>query len=163
MNDEVAKRWDNDERGTGVGDARRLLDGGLQLTDALARPGWVAEHPETHLLPNLSAWISAISNNLELVSTALGTDGSFEVELHWTGRTRDMRGVRGQVFALIGQVAESATYVRQRGPGPGDGDDAVERDSVTFEVATGMLDDDTTFAGHGHVLLIRVIGLSGGR
>jgi hypothetical protein len=166
VTDEVAKRWDSDERGTGVGDARRLLEGAMQLTEALSRPGWVAEQPESHLLPNLSAWISAISNNLEIVSTALGTDGSFEVELRWTGRPRDMRSVRGQVFSLIGQVAEGATYVRQRSPTGGDAGGVHEQpgsDVVSFEVATGMLEDDTTFASHGHVLLIKVTGVSGGR
>jgi hypothetical protein len=53
-------------------------------------------------------------------------------------------------------MAESATYVWQR---------RVKRDQegevvdLLFEVGTGELDADTTFAPHGHVLLIAVAGV----
>lgn len=104
----------------------------------------------------MSAWISTINTNLELVSTAVGTDGSFEVEVRWLGRPRDLRSVRAQVFGLVGQVADNATYIRQRSD-PGDAD------IVTFEVATGMLDEDVAFVSHGHVVLIRVIDILRGR
>jgi hypothetical protein len=163
MTEEIGLRWEGDERGTGVGNARRLLAGALQLTDALSRPAWVAERPEAHLLPNMSAWITAIGTNLELVSTAVGTDGSFEVEVRWLGRPRDLRSVRAQVFGLVGQVAESATYIRQRGSGAADLDDPRDADTVSFEVATGTLDEDTTFASHGHVVLIKVVDVFRGR
>jgi hypothetical protein len=68
--------------------------------------------------------------------------------------------VRAAAFALIGAVAESATYVRQRrmaadGSSPPDVD-LPGGGEVLFEVATGMLEPDTSFAAHGHVLLLRV-------
>jgi hypothetical protein len=55
------------------------------------------------------------------------------------------------VFALIGQFAESATYVRQRRPSNGGG-----RGSLQFEVGTGELAPDAAFAPHGHAVAVNV-------
>jgi hypothetical protein len=46
-------------------------------------------------------------------------------------------------------VAETASYVRQR---RGEG-------LLTFEVATGIVGDDASFATHGHVLFLRISGV----
>jgi hypothetical protein len=46
-------RWDDDERGQGVGDGRRLEPGAGELLEALREPGWVAEDGDDHLLPHL--------------------------------------------------------------------------------------------------------------
>ena len=56
--------------------------------------------------------------------------------------------LRTAAFTLVGEVAESATYVRQRRDG----------DEIVYEVGTGMLAADTEFAPHGHVLVLRVRG-----
>jgi hypothetical protein len=58
---------------------------------------------------------------------------------------------RAAVFAALGSIAESATYVRQRRAG----------DFLEFEVVTGLLARDTTFASHGHTLRLVVDGVSG--
>lgn len=49
-------------------------------------------------------------------------------------------------FALLGEIAESATYVRQR----------VLEDRVFFDVVTGMLGPDAHFAPHGHTLRLEI-------
>lgn len=45
------RRWDNDERLTGIADASAMEPQVSALLDAMARDGWVAEEPEAHLLP----------------------------------------------------------------------------------------------------------------
>jgi hypothetical protein len=59
---------------------------------------------------------------------------------------RELRAVRAAVFALVGHVAETATYVRQRR----------SEDGLSFEVVTGMLSTDGSFAPHGHSLVLKV-------
>jgi hypothetical protein len=54
--------------------------------------------------------------------------------------------VRADVFALLGTVAESATFVRQVAAGA----------TLTFDVCTGILAGDGPFAPHGHLLRIVV-------
>jgi hypothetical protein len=86
------------------------------------------------------------------------------VELAWLGRPEDLRAVRAAVYALVGEVAESATYIRQRRDEPvGDVDQPVGGDTLFYEVATGMLGPDTRLAPHGHVLVLRVNGAFGGQ
>jgi hypothetical protein len=60
------------------------------------------------------------------------------------------------VFSLVGSFAESATYVRQRRIRPG-GDGSPM--TLRFEVGTGELGLDSTFAPHGHVVVIDVAGV----
>jgi hypothetical protein len=59
----------------------------------------------------------------------------------------------GPRFTLVGQIAETATYVRQRperivSPDP--------KNEFVFEVATGIPSGDGPFATHGHLLRRRV-------
>jgi hypothetical protein len=152
----VPGRWDVDERGRGVADARRLLRGAEELTTALAEPDWVAEEPEAHLLPHLRRRLEG-DGELELVTARTEPDGAYALELTWHGERGDLRTLRAAVYALLGEVAESATYVRQRVEPPAADVDAGATDArVVFEVATGMLAGDTPFTSHGHVLLLRV-------
>ena len=158
----MERRWDIDERGRGIGDGRRLVPGARELVDALELPDWVAEEPEAHLLPHLERACAAQGSPLELESAAALPDAAYEVRLRWRGREGDARSARAAAFALIGVVAESATYVRQRREGDTDDiDRPVAGDELVFEVGTGMLDADTHFAGHGHALLLRVAGVFG--
>lgn len=152
-------RWDIDERGAGIGDASALAPGARELLDALTETGWVAEDPDAHLLPHLHRACEALP--LELDQVATDEAGAYLVSLRWTGACGDARAAREAAFGLIGSIAESATYVRQRRSGAGDVDRAEPGDDVLFEAATGMLGADTAFASHGHVLALRIRGVFG--
>jgi len=135
-------RWDTDERGHGVADARAFAAGARELVAAMDEPDWVAEEPETHVLPHIERHCA--DSPLTLVR-AENADGVFEVELSWSGGNR--RELTEAVWALVGTFAESASYVR----GPADGAEPV------WEVVTGMLAPDTEFAPHGHTVRIRIV------
>jgi hypothetical protein len=141
------RRWEDDERGHGVGHAGRLRPGAEELLAAMTRPDWVAEEPELHLSPHLRAWLEH-NDVFKLNGAHVDDAGAFILELTWNGRAGDIGGARAAAFELLGQVAESATYVRQR---RGD-------ERVVFEVATGMVGEDSHFAPHGHVIVFDVRG-----
>jgi hypothetical protein len=141
-------RWDGDTRGRGVGDAASSADGAEELVEAMRTREWVAEEPELHLLPHLRAACERLPLELEDARTA--ADGSYEVDLAWRGAEPGLGEVRRAVFELIGGIAETATYVRQRVPnGAGDG-------RVVFELVTGLIDSDMPFAPHGHAVYFSV-------
>ena len=144
----MARRWDDDERGHGVADARQLVAGARELVAAFEARNWVAEDPELHLRPHVEAWLQA-DGRLELTRAYSDDRGAFIVDLNWLGGPAGPGEVRAAVYALIGQFAESATYVRQRR-------DANDRPvpKLRFEVGTGELDG--AFASHGHTVLINV-------
>ncbi|MFI7697418.1 hypothetical protein [Nonomuraea sp. NPDC049480] len=50
---ERQRRWDIDERYTGVSDAAAMLPAVHQLEEAMRGEGWVTEEPDAHLLPAL--------------------------------------------------------------------------------------------------------------
>ena len=135
-------RWDIDTRGEGVGDGRWLVPAARDLVEALDTPGWVAEDPHLHLFPHLRRRCEDPAFPLELGDVAVEDDGRYVVELRWTGEG-NTRSVEAAVFALIGEIAEPATFVRTRGAG-------------VYEVATGVLEGDSQFAPHGHTLVLRV-------
>ena len=137
-------RWDGDTRGRGVADATPFVTGAVELVDSMRTPEWVAEEPEAHLLPHLRDAAEGLP--LALDTTRTLDDGAFEVELKWTGEEAGIGEIRRAVYALIGSVAETATYVRQRRDG----------DSVTFELVTGIIGDDARFEPHGHAVRFRV-------
>ncbi len=144
----MARRWDDDERGHGVADARQLVAGARELVAAFEARNWVAENPELHLRPHVEAWLQA-DGRLELTRAYSDDRGAFIVDLNWLGGPAGPGEVRAAVYALIGQFAESATYVRQRR----DADDRPVP-KLRFEVGTGEL--DRAFASHGHTVLINV-------
>ena len=49
----MRRRWDTDERGTGIGSGEPFLPNIAKLGDAMRDPSWVTEDPELHLLPHL--------------------------------------------------------------------------------------------------------------
>jgi hypothetical protein len=142
----VPRRWDIDERGRGVADASRFAEGASELVDAMMEPDWVAEEPEAHLLPHLQRACDAAGSPLVLESSKVESDGVLSLDLRWQGDPE--APVWPAVWALLGTVSESASYVRQRG----------ENGVYICDVVTGMLDPDTTFAPHGHTLRLRVTG-----
>jgi hypothetical protein len=107
-------RWDDDERGHGVADGRRVEPGASELLQALREPDWVAEGGDDHLLPHLRRACERRAVPLRLEGSSTDTDGAFLVDLTWLGRPEDVRAVRSAVYKLVGEVAESATYIRQR-------------------------------------------------
>jgi len=139
----VDRRWDGDERGEGVADAAQFADGAAELIAAMRRPNWVAEEPEKHLLPHLER--SCESLPLQIRHARVSEDGSYEVQLGWTGGDAGVGAIRASIFALLGGIAEPCSYVRQ-----GRADSA-----LTFDVVTGIV-DETPFKPHGHTLRLNV-------
>jgi hypothetical protein len=137
------KRWDTDERFTGVADAS-LFAAGLERLAALARrPGWVAEDPEVHLVPHLRG---ARVAGLLLLDWRSGEDGVLDVTAQCSpGDSR--RDIRRRAWALIGTIAEPMASVREHRAG----------DAVIFDVITGIPDDPGPFATHGHALRLTLV------
>ena len=113
----------------------------------MAAPDWVAEDPDLHLSPHLRAWLE--HNDVFTLEGAHADDaGAFILQLSWEGRAGDLGGLRAAAFELLGTVAETATFVRQRR----------SEGRVVFEAATGIVGDDANFAPHGHVIVLDVRG-----
>ncbi len=133
------RRWDTDERGRGIADGAALAPGVHELVDALSIEDWIAEDPETHLLRHIEH--ACGEGGLELLDHRL--DGAvFTVRIGWPGTPRPAEA-RAAAFAIAGSFAESATSVRQRG--------------LSFEIVTGMLDPDTEFKSHGHLVRLELV------
>ena len=147
-------RWDPDERGIGVADARAHLERLDGLRAAAAEDGWVAEEPEVHLLPHIVRHL-ADGAPFTLEGATTDPDGTFVVAVRWIGPFDAGRGtVRTAAYALIGGIAESTTAITQTD------DDQGRR---VFEVVTGMLAGESPFAPHGHTLRLRIDAPSGTR
>ncbi len=140
------RRWDTDQRGSGVADARGLLPEAQRLLEAMEAGDWVAEEPEAHLLPQLRRACSDERLGLRLDSAHSPGDGSFVVELGWIGESTNLRGRRMAVYALLGTIIEPASFIRE----------AHEDGCEVWTVVTGVLDGDSAFAPHGHVVVLRI-------
>jgi hypothetical protein len=151
----MPERWDDDDRGRGVGDAAQLVAGAGELVAAFSASAWVAEHPEIHLRPHVEAWCQH-DRRLRLTDAYADNTEAYILDLEWRGAPGSVGEARAAVFSLIGSFAESATYVRQRRVrADGDGSPMMLR----FEVGTGELAPDSRFAPHGHVVVIDVVGV----
>jgi hypothetical protein len=132
----VGRRWDGDERGEGIADALLFVPGVEELLAEMRSPAWVAEEPELHLLPHVQR--SCESLPLQFVDARASEDGSFDIELGWTGQMQGIAAVRAAVYSLVGGFAEVYTYIRQRrSNAEGTGE------IVTFEIVTGILGEET--------------------
>jgi hypothetical protein len=145
----MADRWENDERGEGVGDALAFVDGASELLAAMRRPNWVAEQPELHLLPHLE--LACESLPFRILDARTSDDGAYDVRLGWTGDEAGVGVVRASIFGLLGSIAEPCTYIRQRLTDAEDASPAM----LTFEVVTGIV-DQMPFKPHGHTLRLTV-------
>lgn len=143
------RRWDGDERGEGVADASQFADGAAELIEAMRRRNWVAEEPELHLLPYLDQACASLP--LRILDARIADDGSYDVQLRWTGDESGVGAIRAAVFGLLGAIAEPASYVRQRRTGPSDGSSS----ELTFDVVTGIV-DELPLKPHGHSLRLRI-------
>jgi hypothetical protein len=138
-------RWEGDDVGEGIADARQFVDGAVELIDAMRRPKWVTEQPEAHLLPHLEQACTELP--FELVTAEQSADGAYDIQLRWTGDRPGIGVVREAVFSLIGSISELSSYIRQR---------QSENGALLFEVVTGMVDGETGFVPHGHTLRIAI-------
>ena len=137
----MQRRWDGDERGTGIAGGETHAPHTRRLLQALEAPDWIAEEPEVHLRPHLEH--AALGLGFGLRGTVL--DGAtYEVQLVWLG-DKSRRAVRRAAYALIGAVAEESTHVAEW----------VNEDAVVLDVATGIV-GDVHFAPHGHLLRLRI-------
>ena len=142
----MAARWEHDERGGGIGSAVELGADIDELRAAIEHGTWVAEDADAHLLPHLQAACSATPSWTLRHAETIGS--RFDVHLEWSSTSHSLRELRRDAFALLGAVAESSTYVRQR---------VADEGAVVFDVVTGMVGDDTRFAPHGHVIRLVVV------
>ena len=136
----MRRRWDIDERGRGVADGRALLGELDRLRAAFEEDDWVTEQPDLHLLPHLRRVCEAEGSPLELIGAEI-VDGVLEVRLRRVVRQGSPRSTTEAIYALLGTIAEPATFVRATGA-----------DETAFEVGTGVLEGDSAFAPHGHTL-----------
>ena len=144
---DIDRRWDTDTRGTGIGDGHWIASAVQRLLEALAAPGWVAEEPDVHLLPHLRRACDAPNSPWTLIGAELH-DAVYVVRLEWSRPQPRLRQLRADALALIGTVAEASTFVRQR----------MTEGEIEYHVTTGMLEGDSPFAAHGHLLLLRIGG-----
>lgn len=141
------RRWDTDEIGHGVADGTAYAPGVQRLLDALQQPDWIAEDPDVHLLPHLQQACAEETSPWTLVSTVF-SEGMYQVTLDWRRRNANYARLRADIFSIVGAIAEGVTYVHQQ----------VTADSISYEVVTGLLDGDTQWRGHGHLVHFRVEG-----
>jgi hypothetical protein len=132
------KRWDTDDRFTGVADASAFAPAVEELAALARRPGWVAEDPEIHLVPHLH---SARADGVRIVEIGTGEDGVLAVVAE-CDRGASRGELRRRAWVLLGTIAEPAASVRERRDG----------DAAVFEVVTGIPDGAGPFASHGHTL-----------
>src|SRR5262245_64456156 len=71
------KRWDTDDRFTGVADASAFAPAVEELAALARRQGWVAEDPEIHLGPHLRG---ASVDGVRIVEIRTGEDGVLAVD-----------------------------------------------------------------------------------
>jgi hypothetical protein len=133
------RRWDIDERGHGIADASALAPGVRELADVLTVEEWVTEQPEAHVLPHIRR--ACDEAGLEL----LGHDLEGAVFVVRVAQPDDPRGRHPAAFQIVGSFAETATSVR------------VRDESRTFEIVTGVLDGDSPFKSHGHMVRIELV------
>jgi hypothetical protein len=143
----IRRRWDTNLRGSGIGDGGWIVPAVRQFLDALAAPCWVAEDPHVHLLPHLRQACAAPDSPWTLIGADL-EEAVYVVTLVWSRPQPRLRQLRADAVALVGTVAEGSTFVQQR---------RTERE-IEYAVTTGMLEGDSPFAGHGHLLLLRIGG-----
>ncbi len=156
------RRWDTDERGHGVADARSLAPRIEALAEHARRTDWVAEDPEAHLWPPIERAMARAGSPWASARRSVDAQGRLVVELDHVGEGGEggeggespRARLRADALALVGEVAEASTFVRvldADGAAPGS-----EPGVAVIDMVTGLLDDETSFASHGHTLRLRV-------
>ena len=138
-----SKRWDTDDRHTGVADASDFAPAIEELAVLARRPGWVNEDPENHLVPHLQ---EASVPGLRVLGYQPDGNGVLHVTAEY--HEGDSRGeIRRYTWALIATVAELATSVRERDDGG----------TIVFDVVTGIPENAGRFATHGHTIRLTLM------
>jgi hypothetical protein len=137
---EERRRWDVDERFTGLADAAPAVPALERLLDACRTPGWVTEDAHEHLGVHLRRACEAPGAAFRWLGDRQAEDGVLVVRLATGLGPHD--AYRAAV-ALLAAVAESAFAVRRTGP-------------WTLEGVTGMLPGDGEFATHGHTVRLEI-------
>ncbi|MFB9968049.1 hypothetical protein ACFFOP_36360 [Sinosporangium siamense] len=137
------RRWDIDERFTGIATGQALAPAVERLVEHLHREGWVAEDPEAHLLPHLRRACGAPGSPWRLLGGRLLDDGVYEVEVAAAAEPAGAGLPIRDALVLLASVAEASFAARQ-----------VDED--TIECVTGMLDGDGAYAAHGHLIRLRI-------
>ena len=138
-------RWEGDARGAGVSSGQWISASVTELSDALAKPDWVSESPEQHILQHIQH-ACATPNASWQIKRALTKDHVFIVDLIWTKTSTSINELRSDLYSLVGAFSESTTFVRQ----------VIAEGGIEFHVATGQIGRDTAFTSHGHVIQIYV-------
>lgn len=135
---DARKRWDTDDRFTGVADASAFAHAIEELAALARRPRWVAEDPQIHLAPHLRG---ASVEGLRIAEIRAVQDGVLAVTAEYDhGVSRGE--LRRRAWALLGTIAEPAASVRERH----------DDDAAVYEVVTGIPDNTGPFASHGHTI-----------
>ena len=164
MEPDRSRRWDTDERGTGVADATAELPRIAALRAHAGRTSWVAEEPEAHLWPHLERAIRTPGSPWRSATWLIDADGRLVVDLEYVADDADrpLAAVRADAFALVGHVAETSSFIRVAEMAETNGTAASSGPPVVLvDVVTGLLDDETSFASHGHTLRLRIARVSG--
>ena len=108
------RRWDTDERFSGVRDASAASPDIERLLTLAAEPGWITEDADAHLGPSVRAVAESLA--VELVRLEV-VDDILEIDVRLpkgSGSTAQ----QAVAFALVGAFAEPSTHVRQAEPDP---------------------------------------------
>jgi hypothetical protein len=109
----TSRRWDSDERGRGVADARARLPPIQQLAELAGSDDWVAEDPEAHLLPGLRERLEIAGLTIELVE--VDPDGALRVRLTSPSK-QSRRELRQSVWSILGVLPSSPRSCGRRVP-----------------------------------------------
>ena len=141
------QRWETDTVGHGIANGQWIVPSVRQLLEALEAPDWIAEDPDLHLLPHLQRACTATDSPWQLDGTAFA-GGLYVVSLTWNGLDPRLSQLRADVYGLLGAIVEGTSFVRQR----------VGATTIDYEITTGLLEGDSPFVGHGHLVHLRVSG-----
>ena len=139
------RRWDSDDRFVGVADAATASADVERLLAMTRAGGWVTEDALAHLGPSCTAAAEMLGIEIARMEVV---DHVLEIDLP-KADFDEPRAPRIVAYGLIGAFAESATHVRETRK---DG-------AVVLDVVTGVLPGDGTFATHGHLARIRLLGI----
>jgi hypothetical protein len=143
----ATRRWDGDQRGEGIADGAWIAGDVRRFVAALAVENWIAEDPDLHLLPHLQR-ACAVPGAPWTLQRAEMHDSVYVVFLDWLGNPPRQGQLRADVFALLGTFVETVAYIHQR----------VLDDAICYDIATGLLAEDTQFRPHGHLVQFRITG-----
>ena len=142
------RRWDTDRVGHGLAGAPDIADDAARLAEVLRWPDWIAEDPETHLVPHIERVCTEPGSDVSLAGWSVDGDGTLVVRLRTSEPAVDRRTWRTLALGVVAAIAETRLLVRE------------DPTTQVLDVVTGVLDGDTDFAAHGHRLRIEPVTTS---